>query len=33
MQYGKEVFFDEIPSWFTDDTGWDNFDMKANRAG
>ncbi|WP_126243474.1 RHS repeat-associated core domain-containing protein [Chitinophaga rhizosphaerae] len=29
----KEVFKDEIPSWFTDDIGWDDQDMRANRLG
>ena len=32
-QYGKEIFFDEIPSWFTDDTGFDWNDMRANNQG
>ncbi len=32
-QYGKEIFFDEIPSWFTDDVGYDPNDMLANNRG
>ncbi|MEG4274721.1 MULTISPECIES: SpvB/TcaC N-terminal domain-containing protein [unclassified Microcoleus] len=32
-QYGKEIFYDEIPSWFTDDTGYDPNDMLANNRG
>jgi hypothetical protein len=33
LQYGKEVFFDEVPSWFSDDTGFDSKDMLANNQG
>jgi RHS repeat-associated protein len=33
VQYGKEIFKDEIPSWFSDDKGFDTEDMKANNLG
>ncbi|HHG83730.1 MAG TPA: hypothetical protein ENJ82_03190 [Bacteroidetes bacterium] len=33
MQWGKEIFYDEIPSWFTDDIGFDPQDMLANGKG
>ena len=33
LQYGKEIFFDEIPSWFSNDIGFDSKDMKANNLG
>lgn len=33
VQYGKEIFKDEIPSWFGDDIGFDPNDMKANNQG
>lgn len=33
MQWGKEIINDEIPSWFTDDKGFDPKDMEANRRG
>jgi hypothetical protein len=29
----KEFFYDEVPSWFNDDIGWDNNDMRANQRG
>jgi len=32
-QYGKEIFYDEIPSWFSDDRGYDPNDMLANNRG
>jgi hypothetical protein len=32
-QYGKEMILDEIPSWFTDDVGYDPYDMLANNRG
>lgn len=32
-QYAKEIGFDEVPSWFTDDKGFDRKDMKANNLG
>jgi hypothetical protein len=32
-QYGKEIVFDEVPSWFGDDRGFDSNDMKANNQG
>lgn len=32
-QYGKEIFMDEIPSWFGDDIGYDKYDMIANNRG
>ncbi|WP_432409198.1 SpvB/TcaC N-terminal domain-containing protein [Wukongibacter sp. M2B1] len=32
-QYGKEIIFDEMPSWFTDDIGYDPHDMLANNLG
>jgi hypothetical protein len=33
LQYGKEIFYDEIPSWFGDDIGYDPYDMLANNRG
>ncbi len=33
QQYGKEIFYDEIPSWFSDDIGYDSADMLANNRG
>jgi len=32
-QYGKEIIYDEIPSWFSDDIGYDPADMLANNRG
>ncbi|KYP16243.1 hypothetical protein [Flavihumibacter sp. CACIAM 22H1] len=29
----KELFMDEIASWFIDDIGWDKNDIKANETG
>ncbi len=29
----KEFFKDEVPSWFGNDKGWDNMDIKANQRG
>jgi hypothetical protein len=33
QQYSKEIFFDEIPSWFGNDVGFDSKDMLANNRG
>ena len=33
QQYGKEIFFDAIPSLFSNDRGFDSQDMKANNLG
>ena len=33
VQFGKEFFKDEVPSWFGDDKGWDPKDVEANEAG
>ena len=32
-QYGKEIFYDEIPSWWGDDEGYSDADMLANNRG
>jgi RHS repeat-associated protein len=32
-QYGKEIIYDEIPSWFSDDEGYSAHDMLANNRG
>ncbi|TCC99005.1 SpvB/TcaC N-terminal domain-containing protein [Pedobacter psychroterrae] len=32
-QYGKEIIYDEIPSWFSSDVGYDSYDMLANNRG
>jgi hypothetical protein len=32
-QYGKEIVYDEIPSWWGDDIGYDSTDMLANNRG
>ncbi|UGU14596.1 DUF6443 domain-containing protein [Sinomicrobium kalidii] len=29
----KEFFKDEVPSWFGNDKGWDNMDIRANQQG
>jgi hypothetical protein len=33
MQYGKEIFYDEVPSWVSSDRGFDPADMLANNRG
>lgn len=33
LQYGKEIIKDEVPSWFSDDIGFDSEDMLANNQG
>lgn len=33
MGFLKEFFADEMYSWFSDDKGWDNLDMEANKKG
>ncbi|MDP0531613.1 hypothetical protein NLB58_07085, partial [Porphyromonas gingivalis] len=33
FQYTSEFFADEMYSWFSDDKGWDNLDMEANKKG
>jgi hypothetical protein len=33
LQYGKEIFYDEVPSWVSDDRGFDPADMLANNRG
>ncbi|MFV0418259.1 MAG: hypothetical protein ACK5KT_05975 [Dysgonomonas sp.] len=33
LGYAKEFFLDEVPSWVSDDIGWDDKDIEANRRG